>query len=142
MQILHLPEVPRFGRKKNHSSGDDDDDVDDGRDGTGAMAPSLTFLLERCRSQYHHPSPLTCHLALLLVQCLFAGMHVTASPALKHIPPVSFCALRLILALPFLGWLAGKEGGRRGGTEGGSRVVRGRARSSPLHSLAASENTQ
>ena len=49
---------------------------------------------------------------MVLVQALFAGMHTTASPALKYIPPVAFCALRLLLALPFLGWLAHREGGR------------------------------
>ena len=46
------------------------------------------------------------------MQCLFAGMHVTASPALRHIPLFGFCALRLVLALPFLAYLAWGEGGR------------------------------
>lgn len=73
-----------------------------GRDGAWASV----------QRQYRDPSPLTCHLALLLVQCLFAGMHVTASPALRHIPPFGFCALRLVLALPFLAYLAWGEGGR------------------------------
>ena len=73
-----------------------------GRDGAWASV----------QRQYRDPSPLTCHLALLLVQCLFAGMHVTASPALRHIPPFGFCALRLVLALPFLAYLAWSEGGR------------------------------
>jgi drug/metabolite transporter (DMT)-like permease len=73
-----------------------------GRDGAWASV----------QRQYRDPSPLTCHLALLLVQCLFAGMHVTASPALRHIPPFGFCALRLMLALPFLAYLAWGEGGR------------------------------
>ena len=49
---------------------------------------------------------------MVLVQALFAGMHTTASPALEYIPPVAFCALRLLLALPFLWWLARHEGGR------------------------------
>ena len=49
---------------------------------------------------------------MVLVQALFAGMHTTASPALEYIPPVAFCALRLLLALPFLGYLAHREGGR------------------------------
>ena len=73
-----------------------------GRDGAWASV----------QRQYRDPNPLTCHLALLLVQCLFAGMHVTASPALRHIPPFGFCALRLVLALPFLAYLAWGEGGR------------------------------
>ena len=64
------------------------------------------------RRQYVTPSPVTSHSAMVLVQALFAGMHITASPALEYIPPVAFCALRLILALPFLGYLAHREGGR------------------------------
>ena len=64
------------------------------------------------RRQYVDPSPVTSHSAMVLVQALFAGMHTTASPALEYIPPVAFCALRLLLALPFLGYLAHREGGR------------------------------
>ena len=64
------------------------------------------------RRQYVTPSPVTSHSAMILVQALFAGMHTTASPALEYIPPVAFCALRLLLALPFLGYLAHREGGR------------------------------
>lgn len=62
--------------------------------------------------QYRDPSPATCHAALVLVQALFAGMHTTASPALEHIPPFGFCALRLAIALPFLWYLSRREGGR------------------------------
>ena len=65
------------------------------------------------RRQYHDPHPATCHLALCTVQLLFAGMHVTSKPALDFIPPFGFCTLRLVLALPFLWWLALKEGSRR-----------------------------
>lgn len=65
------------------------------------------------RRQYHDPHPGTCHLALCTVQLLFAGMHVTSKPALEFIPPFGFCTLRLVLALPFLWWLALKEGSRR-----------------------------
>lgn len=65
------------------------------------------------RRQYHDPHPATCHLALCTVQLLFAGMHVTSKPALEFIPPFGFCTLRLVLALPFLWWLALKEGSRR-----------------------------
>ena len=64
------------------------------------------------RRQYHDPHPATCHLALCTVQLLFAGMHVTSKPALDLIPPFAFCTLRLLLALPFLWWLARKEGSR------------------------------
>ena len=46
------------------------------------------------------------------MQLLFAGMHVTSKPALDLIPPFAFCTLRLLLALPFLWWLARKEGSR------------------------------
>ena len=77
---------------------------EDGGDGIGCVAAA--------RRQYVTPSPVTSHSALVLVQALFAGMHITASPALEYIPPVAFCALRLILALPFLGYLAHREGGR------------------------------
>ena len=77
---------------------------EDGGDGIGCVAAA--------RRQYVTPSPMTSHSAMVLVQALFAGMHITASPALEYIPPVAFCALRLILALPFLGYLAHREGGR------------------------------
>ena len=77
---------------------------EDGGDGIGCVAAA--------RRQYVTPSPVTSHSAMVLVQALFAGMHITASPALEYIPPVAFCALRLILALPFLGYLAHREGGR------------------------------
>ena len=77
---------------------------EDGADGIGCVAAA--------RRQYVTPSPVTSHSAMVLVQALFAGMHITASPALEYIPPVAFCALRLILALPFLGYLAHREGGR------------------------------
>lgn len=70
------------------------------------------WCIASARKQYVDPSPVTSHSAMVLVQALFAGMHTTASPALKYIPPVAFCALRLLLALPFLGWLAHREGGR------------------------------
>ena len=77
---------------------------EDGGDGFGCVAAA--------RRQYVDPSPVTSHSAMVLVQALFAGMHTTASPALEYIPPVAFCALRLLLALPFLGYLAHREGGR------------------------------
>ena len=77
---------------------------EDGGDGIGCMAAA--------RRQYVDPSPVTSHSAMVLVQALFAGMHTTASPALEYIPPVAFCALRLLIALPFLGYLAHREGGR------------------------------
>ena len=77
---------------------------EDGGDGFGCVAAA--------RRQYVAPSPVTSHSAMVLVQALFAGMHTTASPALEYIPPVAFCALRLLLALPFLGYLAHREGGR------------------------------
>jgi len=77
---------------------------EDGGAGIGCVAAA--------RRQYVTPSPVTSHSAMVLVQALFAGMHTTASPALEYIPPVAFCALRLLLALPFLGYLAHREGGR------------------------------
>lgn len=77
---------------------------EDGGAGIGCVAAA--------RRQYVTPSPVTSHSAMILVQALFAGMHTTASPALEYIPPVAFCALRLLLALPFLGYLAHREGGR------------------------------
>ena len=58
-----------------------------------------------------HPSPFVCHVALVVVQLMFALMNVTAHPALEYIPPFSFCTLRLAMALPFLYWLARREGG-------------------------------
>ena len=76
---------------------------EDGGAGIGCVAAA--------RRQYVTWSPVTRNSAMVLVQGC-AGMHTTASPALEYIPPVAFCALRLLLALPFLGYLAHREGGR------------------------------
>ena len=56
------------------------------------------------RKEYDHPSTVTTHLALTLVQLIFALMHTLANPALKHVPSFAFCTLRLACAMPFL-WL-------------------------------------
>ena len=84
--------------------------------GGGTFAPAVRAasraLLDWSLAQYARPSNAFCHGALVLAQLLFAGMHITAASALDHIPPFSFCALRLALALPFLYWLARREGGR------------------------------
>ena len=102
--------------------------------GGGTFAPAVRAasraLLDWSLAQYARPSNAFCHGALVLAQLLFAGMHITAASALDHIPPFSFCALRLALALPFLYWLARREGGRalRGGiTTRGKPKVRSSA---------------
>lgn len=56
----------------------------------------------RLRKEYETPSTCTTHLALTLVQLIFALMHTLANPSLKHIPSFAFCTLRLAIALPFL----------------------------------------
>jgi len=66
-----------------------------------ATAASLSALCER---EYQSPSTITTHLALTLVQLIFALMHTLANPSLKFIKPFAFCTLRLACALPFL-WL-------------------------------------
>ena len=56
----------------------------------------------RLRKEYETPSTCTTHVALTLVQLIFALMHTLANPSLKHIPSFAFCTLRLAIALPFL----------------------------------------
>ena len=65
------------------------------------ISSSLSSIL---RKEYDHPSTVTTHLALTLVQLIFALMHTLANPALKHVPSFAFCTLRLACAMPFL-WL-------------------------------------
>lgn len=47
---------------------------------------------------------------LVYNQCFFALMHVLVKPALHFIPPTAFAMMRVSLALPFLLFLAWKEG--------------------------------
>ena len=56
----------------------------------------------RLRKEYETPSTCTTHVALTLVQLIFALMHTLANPSLKHILSFAFCTLRLAIALPFL----------------------------------------
>ena len=71
------------------------------RSGATAAGASLSALVAR---EYQTPSTITTHMALTLVQLIFALMHTLANPSLKFIKPFAFCTLRLACALPFL-WL-------------------------------------
>ena len=68
------------------------------------VATAASELSARIVREYERPSTITTHLALTLVQLIFALMHTLANPSLKFIKPFAFCTLRLACALPFL-WL-------------------------------------
>ena len=42
------------------------------------------------------------HVVLICCQCAFAVMHISSHPALEHIPPLPYSAVRVTLALPLL----------------------------------------
>jgi drug/metabolite transporter (DMT)-like permease len=44
-------------------------------------------------------------------QVIFSGLHVFSKPALAYVPPFVFAMFRLASAVPFIHWLAKKEGG-------------------------------
>ena len=67
-----------------------------------ALIMNSSDIKTRLRKEYETPSTCTTHLALTLVQLIFALMHTLANPSLKHIPSFAFCTLRLAIALPFL----------------------------------------
>ena len=67
-----------------------------------ALIMNSSDIKTRLRKEYETPSTCTTHVALTLVQLIFALMHTLANPSLKHIPSFAFCTLRLAIALPFL----------------------------------------
>lgn len=48
------------------------------------------------------PRPWLPHVVLICCQCAFAVMHISSHPALEHIPPLPYSAVRVTLALPLL----------------------------------------
>lgn len=79
-----------------------------GRMGDGARCAREDAVAAR---RAHDRGQAANHGALCLAQVIWGLMHVVSHRALTHVRPTAFCALRLALALPFLGWNARREGG-------------------------------